>query len=1138
VSTQDLLDRLRALEVHVYAEDGRLRVSAPKGRVTPELQAALVASKEELLRVLSAPQRASDGPALASVARDGGASLPLSSLQERLWMLEELQPGQTAYNFASLLSPEGPVDAAQLEQAIRRVVARHEILRSRFVLEGDRPVARVGAPEDVPIEIRDLRAMPEAERQQLLATAADVAAHRPFDLATEAPVRFAILRTADDRLSLLVAAHHIALDAWSFGLLGRDLQAEYEAVGAGRPAAPAPALQYADFAHWQRAVLDHPSAETRLQYWKTRLAALPQLSTFPTDRARMLDGSADGTALRYRWPESLYAAVRATARETDATVYMVLVAAVTAVLARHSGQTDLAVGSPLGTRDRPELEAMIGPVVNPLVLRFDVADDPTFAQLVKRVRDQLLEGHTNQEVPFERIVQELNPQRSLGHSPLFQVAVVLHNANAEGSAPLVGGGSIYDLTVFGHEERGSLGGSIEYRTDLYDEATIRRIAEHLERLLAAAAANPQTRISALPLLSAEEERQVVSTFNASQVAVDRATVVEQFVRTAAARPDDVAVVAADGALTYRELDRRSAALAAHLRTLGAERGRFVALATDRTSALPVAALGILRAGAAYVPVDLSYPAERVALMLRDSGARQIVTSRAIVSSLGAAASEATVVVLDDLALDDATLDAAAAPGPDDVAYLIYTSGSTGVPKGVLVPHFAVSNFLGAMRERIGFGPEDGIVAITSASFDISVLELFLPVVQGGRTIVADRDTAADGARLAELVRTSGATMLQSTPSGWRLLMRANWEGSPTLTAIAGGEPMPQDLLEWLWARVGTVWNGYGPTETTVYSTAARLDRGDLITIGTPVANTQIYVLDAHRRPAPIGAPGEIYIAGDGVARGYHNRPELTAERFVPDPFAPGALHAPRSPLAESNDGVSGERGAWSVEGARMYRTGDAGRWRADGRLEHLGRLDGQVKVRGYRIETGEIETALTSHPLVKAAVVGVQALSADDPRIVAWVQMEEDEDVTPSELRRHVRQRLPEFMVPSMIVPVETIPLTPNGKVDRRALPDAFATTRPAPTVGAPPTTPTERLIAEIWRRLLRVEQVSVTDSFFELGGHSLLAMRAAGEISSRIGRAIDPRLLFFRTLGQLAEACDASPATPAAPAALAARRA
>ncbi len=1099
-STFELLDQLRALDVHVRAEDGRLRISAPKGSLTPALEAALVASKAELLKVLTAAPAVAHtaSPALFAVPRTG--TLRLSYLQERLWVLDQLQPGHTAYNLATASSVIDPLDIPRLVTASRRLVARHEILHSHFVLDGSSPVVRVASADSTRIEVRDLRGLSAEEQQRVVSTAATVAAHAPFDLAHESPVRIEILQTGDTAGAFVFAAHHIAVDSWSMGLLMQELTKEYESLGSGvLPARTPDLLQYIDFAQWQRAVMEGPGAQARLKFWTDRLAGLPQMSTFPTDHPRPIDVSGVGMAYDFAWSPELYDGVKAMARDLDATIYMILLAAMASVLSRNTGQTDIAIGSPLGTRERSELETMIGPIVNPLVLRFDLSDDPPFAALVKRAREAVLDGHENQDVPFETLVQQLNPDRSLGHAPLFQVAVVQHSAPNAGGTAITGGGAIYDVTMFATEHHGMLTGALEYRSDLYDPATIARVDSQIQSLLMAAARDHQRRVSELPLLTTAESARLLHEFNPAPTDVDRTTVVAQFARTATAHGARGAVLASDGTLTYAELDRRSNLVAHALRAAGAGRGMYVALATDRSSAMVVGALGILKAGAAYVPVDVAYPADRVAFMLRDSGAKHIVTTAEALHSIRDLELPSAVIKVDELVSAAATapsIPVADGPTPEDVAYLIYTSGSTGTPKGVMVPHRAMSNFIAAMRERPGISPDDGVMCVTSMSFDISVLEVFLPLVSGARTIIAAREDASDGARLAELIRRSEATMVQSTPSGWRLLMNARWSGDDRVTAIAGGEPMPEDLTRWLTARVRRVWNGYGPTETTVYSTMALLTGSDMITIGTPVANTRIYVLDAGGLLAPIGAPGEIVIGGDGVTLGYCNRADLTADKFVPDPFQPGHT---------------------------VYRTGDIGRWRSDGRLEHLGRIDGQVKVRGYRIETGEIEAALSTHEMVRTAVVGVRHASVDDPRLVAWVQLHEEDTCTASELRRHLRQRLPEFMIPSMVVLVESFVLTPNAKIDSKALPEPFGHARSAPHEFVAPATDSEKMIADVWTRLLGVPQVGTADSFFELGGHSLLAMRAASEISERSGRVIEPRLLFFRTLGQLAEACDAT---------------
>ncbi len=1090
-----LLSLLRELDVHVRVEGGKLRVNAPKGRLTPELEGALMAKKGELLHLLSESDGVSPrAGAPVPISRD--EPLPLSFLQERMWVLDQLQPGHTAYNLAIVTPVTADLDIAMLVSAVRRVIARHEILRARFTVVNDEPRVVVGAAEDTPVTVRDMQQMPTDEQAVAIASAPAVAAHLPFNLATEAPVRFEILQAGASSGALVISAHHIAVDAWSMGLLRHEIMTEYAALVAGT-AAPrdVPRLQYVDFAAWQRRAMQDAVTNGGVQFWLSRLTGLPQLSTFTPDRARQADVAGAGVTHQFRWPRALFDDVRALARELDATVYMVLLAAMTTVLARNTGQTDVAVGSPLGTRDAVELEDMLGPILNPLVMRFDVSDDPSFATLVQRARTAVLDGHAHQDVPFELLVQALKPDRSLGHAPLFQVAVVLHNAPDGGTMQIHGGGAIYDVTMFAAVQNDEMTGSIEYRTDLYDADTIARIEMQVQTLLSAAVRDSQRTVSQLPLLNDIDVARIVKLGTPAPVALDRTTVVAQFARTVAEHPATIAVVAGDESLTYAELDRRSTQVAQRLQSAGAGRGAFVALATDRSTAMVVGALGILKAGAAYVPIDVAYPSDRVAFMLRDCGARHVVATASSLRALRDTALPDTVLLVED--------SVSAAPEitplresaqPDDIAYLIYTSGSTGTPKGVLVPHSALSNFLGAMREQPGLSPADRVLCVTSMSFDISILEVFLPLVTGARTVIAERDVASDGAKLSELIRARGVTVVQSTPSGWRVLMNTQWAGNSSITAIVGGESMPADLARWLHERVRQVWNAYGPTETTVWSTVVQLSADDVITIGRPIANTRIYVLNSASQLAPIGAPGEICIGGDGVTRGYHQRAGLTAERFVPELVGTGTL---------------------------MYRTGDFGRWRADGRLEHLGRMDGQVKLRGYRIETGEIEAALARHELVTAAVVGVRNASADDPRLVAWVQLHDDAECTTSELRRHLRQTLPDFMIPSMIVLVERFPLTPNAKVDQKALPDPFGGAQLASREYVPPVTATERVIADIWKRLLGVPQAGLTDRFFDLGGHSLLAMRAAGEISTRTGHAIEPRLLFFQTLGQLAEACD-----------------
>lgn len=1092
-STALLLAELRALDVHLRVEDGRLRVSAPKGQLTPALEAALVARKAELLHALADTPSPAVKPALTPVARDG-TSLRMSFLQERLWILEQLQPGNTAYNLAVMSRRMHGVEIAALQTAIRRLIARHEILRARFVAGRGAPSMQIMSPDSTPVSVADLRSLDTEAQNAALDAAVDAATTVPFELATEAPVRFTIFQTDDRSAALLFSAHHIAMDSWSMGVLAREVAVEYDAVVGGAPERPPLAVQYAEFAHWQREIAAGPGAVAHLQYWLSQLADLPHQSTFPVDFPRSSESAGTGAVHNFAWSPELYTIVRTMARSLHATPYMVLLAAVAVTLTRNTGQADVAIGTPIGTRDEAALEGILGPIMNPLVMRFDLTDDPTFESVVQRARDAVLDGHLHQDVPFEALVQSLNPERSLGHAPLFQVAVVLHNVPDASATRIHGGGAIYDVTAYFVERDGELTGSIEYRADLFEPATIARIEAQLQQVLRSAATTPTQPVSRLPLLSPAASADLVRDTNPAPSVLDGRSVTEQFAAITALHPDRTAVVASDETLTYASLDARSTRVAIALQSTGVGSDSIVALATDRTSAMVVGLLGILKAGASYVPVDVSYPAERVAFMLSDCAARHLVTTTAALATLGGVPLPEHVVRVD--ALDSGAVDARTLTtrGASSVAYVIHTSGSTGVPKGVRVSQAALSNFLGAMRERPGISADDAVLAVTSLSFDIAILEILLPLVSGARTIIAGRDVQTDADALIALIRTAEPTIIQSTPSGWRLLMQAEWTGAEGVSAIVGGETMPPDLATWLVPRVNRVFNAYGPTETTVWSSIEQLAEGDPITVGRPIANTRIYVLDQAQQVVPLGVPGEIVIGGAGVADGYHRRPELTAEHFLPDPFSPGG---------------------------RMYRTGDYGRWRPDGRLDHLGRADGQVKVRGVRIETGEIESVLMTHPTVSTAVVGIRKTAGADPRLVAWVRLKDDADCTVSELRRHLRRSLPESMVPAMLLLVDAIPLTPNGKVNRAALPDPFVSSMSLPREFVEPTTSAERLIAQIWSALLGVERIGATDRFFDLGGHSLLAMQAAMEISARAGVRIEPRLLFFRTLSELAALCE-----------------
>ena len=1092
MNAADFHSRLRSLGVDIVAENGRLRVTAGRGRLTPELQTGIAERRAELLALLEEQKwdrAAFSAPELMRLS--SGGAVPLSFFQERLWVLQRLEPDNTACNMV-VIWPGGGYDQTQLTAAIRDVVRRHEILRSTFVEENGLLRARVLPETAVPIEILHVADPGEVEGRHLKA-----AARIPFDLCVEPPVRFVVYVGKSGWTMILFAGHHIAVDAWSLALLRNEIRA----ACLRQSCAPADdafvALQYADFAAWQRRIHNPTRIASHLAWWEQRLAAPPGLCVFPPDLSPRRASTA-GDAYSFSWTEELSNQIREMARAEGATVYMALVAACSTVLHAHTGQDDIILGSPMGTRERQEFETMIGPFVNLLVLQLSLAENPTFAELVRNARDMVLDAHEHRDVPFELLIERLKPSRTFAHHPLFQVAVVLQSATNELTEPIHSGGAIHDLTWFVRDVGGRLEGSIEYRTDLYTGDTIARIARHLESVLATAVADRHVRVSGIELLSAAERRQVVETFNATAIEIDRAILPVQVERQVARSPDACAVRFSGADLSYAALNRRANQLARHLESLGIGRGALVGVCLQRSPELVVALLGIQKSGAAYLPLDPAFPPERLAFMLRDSGATLVVTADDTAAKLELPDG----VHLLDLSTAAVTLnrlnpiDLPTTVAADDLVYIIYTSGSVGQPKGVRISHGALSNFLDSMRREPGLAATDTLAAITTVSFDIAALELYLPLVVGARIELIARDIAADGGALAAQLDASGATVLQATPTTLRLLVDAGWAGRAGLRVLCGGETLLPDLAVALQERVAELWNLYGPTETTVWSSIGRVLSGaPPISIGRPIANTQVYVVGRGGQPVPIGMPGEIWIGGAGVAIGYHERPELSADRFVPDHFS-------------------------SDPSARLYRTGDLGRWEADGQLYCLGRIDRQVKIRGFRIEPGEIEAILRSHPAVRDAVVVARHAGNGfgDLRMAAYLVYRVGEELTTTEVRRWLRRRLPEIMIPSVFVAVDSVPITPNGKIDINALPDPFADAGRSAAY-EPPKPGREIQIAEIWKTILKIDRVGAEDNFFELGGHSLLALAVATAIEKETGWRMDPRSLFFQNLRQIAMA-------------------
>jgi len=1034
---------------------------------------------------------------------------PLSSAQERLWFLDQYEPANPIYNRPLALRLAGSLDIVALEQSLSEIVRRHDILRTTFPSSAGQPRQVVTPPSAITLAVVPLPPHAEGQRETALQRCMSEEGKHSSDLARGPLWRALLLRLHDDEHILLITLHHIISDGWSDGVLSRELGILYNTFVTGQPATlPELPIQYGDYAAWQHDRLASGVFDEHLAYWRDHLAGAPTVLDLPTDRHRPPTQTFRGATYSTLLPTALLEALKRLSQDENATLYMTLLAAFHTLLHRYTGRDDILVGSPIAGRTHVETEPLIGFFVNTLVLRGDLSGDPSFRELLARTRETALDAYAHQDLPFERLVADLQPPRDPGRNPLVQVLFTLQNAPRT-DFQLAGltahplrvdtGTAKFDLSLFMIETLEGAHAAFEYNTDLFDAPTIARLADHFRTLLEGVVADPDQPISALPLLTDAERRQLLVDWNNTRTDYPHDTCIhELFAAQAARTPDAIAVVYEDDQLTYAELDQRANQLAHYLRRRGVGPDVLVGLCVERSVEMVVALLGILKAGGAYVPLDPAYPAERLAFMLQDSQAPVLLSQQWLRDRLPAY--DGAIVLIDA----DAAIAAAPVEAPPDgatpatLAYVLYTSGSTGRPKGVRIPHRALTNLLASMREEPGITAADTLLAVTTLSFDIAALELYLPLIAGARLVVVSRDVATDGTRLGEALSTSGATVLQATPATWRLLLEAAWQGSATLTALCGGEAMPRELADALLPRVKALWNLYGPTETTIWSTIQHVQRDDAasgpISIGRPIANTAVYILDGRLQPVPIGVPGELHIGGVGLARGYRNRPELTAETFIPDPFS-------------------------DEPGVRLYKTGDLARYRANGAIEFLGRRDHQVKVRGYRIELGEVEAALARHPAVREAVVvareAVVVARADAPgdtRLVAYIVA--DGAPSTAEWRGFLKETLPDYMVPAAFVLLDTLPLTPNGKTDRRALASydfAPASTRQPSTdrVDLLRDNPLYHQLARLWEDVLHTSDIGVADSFFALGGHSLLAVRLVNEIARATGVRL-PLATFF----------------------------
>ncbi|MEV0132076.1 amino acid adenylation domain-containing protein [Dactylosporangium sp. NPDC050688] len=1061
--------------------------------------------------LLSARLRRRPAAAEATIpVRPAGTTPPLSFAQERLWFMEQFAPGTAAYHIPVARRLRGALDEAALARSLDDVVARHESLRTRYPVTDDgRPVLEIAAPGSPDAQVT--LTVVDATDEQAAARIVDEAVGRLFDLVHGPLLRALLVRitgtagrpVTDDHVLLLVT-HHSISDGWSSEVLVGEVLAGYDAYAAGVPS-PVPPLpvQYGDFAAWQRERLTGAALAREVDYWRTELAGVEPLA-LPTDRPRPKQQTFDGAGYGFDIDRELLGGLTALGRTHGATVYMVLMAAFQVVLARHSGQRDFAVGSPIAGRPEPELERLIGMFVNVLAIRARLDGDPTFVELVGRTRETCLSAYAHQELPFAQLVSELNVARDVSRSPVFQAVLAVQNyataAAADAGGPLDvtpfglrATGTRFDLELFVMEDPTGLRGAFNYNVDLFDEATVARIGRHLDQLLRAVVARPDVPVSAVDLLEPAERDLVLHAWNDTAADFpDEATLPGLIAAQAARTPDAVAVQFQDRRLTYRELEAAADRVARRLRAEGAGPGGLVAVSAERSTDLVVGLLGVLKSGAAYVPLDPDYPADRLAFMLADAGAPVLLTQ----SRLPVPDTTATVIFLDDPSAFARKLPPVPdAPRAGDVAYMIYTSGSTGKPKGVPNTHRGIVNRLDWMQRTYRLDGTDVVLQKTPASFDVSVWEFFWPLITGARLVLARPGGHKDAAYLRDLIVREGVTTTHFVPS--MLAMFLAEDGIAACTSlrrvVCSGEELPADAVRAFAAALPAtpLWNLYGPTEAAVDVSAFRCvgDAGT-VPIGAPIQNIRLYVLDPAGQPVPPGVPGELHIGGVGLALGYHDRPGLTATRFVPDPFGP--------------------------PGGRLYRTGDLTRWRADGTIEFLGRIDHQVKLRGLRIELGEIEAALRAQPGVTEAAVTVREDRPGDKRLVAYLVADAEPD--PAALKTALKKALPDYMVPSAYVGLDRLPLGPSGKLDRRALPAPVAA---AGGGSAPPSTPAELVFAAIWCDVLGLPSVGVDDDFFDLGGHSLLATQVVARARKQldgVGQPVSVMDVFtLKTIRELA---------------------
>ncbi|MEC4811965.1 MAG: amino acid adenylation domain-containing protein [Scytonema sp. PMC 1069.18] len=1047
--------------------------------------------------------------------------IPLSFAQQRLWFFQQLNPHNVAYNVFSALRLEGQLKVTFLEKVLTEIVRRHESLRTTFMTNSEeQPIQIIASPQPIALPIVDLRAAPNIEQEvQRLAIAE---AQRPFDL-TKPLLQITLLKLRETEYVLLLTMHHIISDRWSLGVFVREMKALYEAFSNER-LSPLPELpiQYGDWAIWQQQYLQGEVLEAQMAYWKQQLTHLPVLE-LPTDRPRPAVATYKGATQSFELSKALSDALKALSQKEGVTLFTLLLAIFKVLLHKYTHQNDIVVGTDIANRNRVETEGLIGFLINTLVLRTKLSGNLTFRQFLTRVREVTLGAYDHQDLPFDKLVDILKPERNLSEMvPLYQVKFDLQLAQVE---PLELSGLAVNSLVFDNKtakfelrfnlletERG-LTGLVEYSTDLFDTTTVTHMIRHFQTLLEGIVANPQQRLSDLSLLSELEQHQLLVEWNETQVEYPQKCIHELFEAQVERTPNSVAVVFEDQQLTYTELNTKANQLAHYLRSLGVKPEVLVGICVERSLHMVIGLLAILKAGGAYVPLDPTYPQQRLAFMLSDTQVPVLLTQQSLVEKLPD--HQAHIVCL-DIDWDNIAQESQHNPinnsTINNLAYVIYTSGSTGKPKGVLGLHQGAVNRFHWMWEIYPFTKEEVCCQKTSLNFVDSVWEIFGPLLQGVRAVIIPDSILKAPQQFVETLSSYEVTRLILVPSLLRVLLNTYTdlqERLPKLKLwVTSGEALPVDLLQNFRQTMpqSTLLNLYGSSEVsadvTYDSINPQAQTPLRVTIGSPLANTQVYVLDKYLKPVPIGIPGELYISGAGLARGYLNRPEMTAERFIPNPFSSDSASANNNEL-----------------GTRLYKTGDLVRYLPDGKLEFMGRLDHQVKLRGFRIELGEIEAELNQLPEVRESVVLAKANEPNDQQLIAYVVPDPEQTLTTSELYSLLTQKLPNYMIPSAFVILEALPLLPNGKVNRKALPMPDKVRPELEEVYQPPQTEVEKTIAHIWQETLRIEEVGIHDNFFELGGHSLLLVQVHSKLQKTFQRDFSLVEMFqYPTINHLAK--------------------